>query len=283
MMNQQNTMQSTLDPWEQQIVDRHKQLVLAQILTQITEQLNLPASSTHGTIKSITSHLYDIVQVIHLISKGADLETIRQAVDKIQSEQIVDQLTEQLKSVNDDSGRVQQLVRAIYKFSRESEQLEPINLNRTIEDTLKLLDPCLNRGERLPRIKIIRRYDPQLPAVEGYLSGIRQTLFSLIHFSIVRLQNRDRDRITTSRPVPRSIIQIYTCRSDASEIELRISDNGPTLPIEEQRQLFKLHEANSLLGMSNHIIQLHQGGLSCSSNAAQGIELVARLPLQRVL
>ncbi len=259
-----------------QLIEQSKQQVMIRAFMGVAEELELPTHITQKALQGIMTDLHKVVNIINLIDEGADLETIREQVNAIYADKSIDRFEQQLRSLNDNSGRIQRLIGSLHKFSRVSERLEAIHLNRTIEDLLQLT-PALTVG----KIDLIKQY-ADLPAIEGYASAIQQLVFTLIDFSISRLHQQQQDirQDGNGRPVLRGKLSIRTNRC-ADQVELHLVDNGPSIPKIDCCPRFEPMQADSPLSMSQQLIRLHQGSLECFNRSEQGVELLVRLPLRQ--
>lgn len=281
------------------IVDRQRQRVISQLIPKVMEQLELPGVTSHAAIQSITSNLYDLIEAIRVIETQLEQgeispDTLRQVIEPLETNQVLGQLDEQLRAVNDSSGRVQRIMQSVYEFSKSSEvravykfardpkgtHRERIALNHVIEDTLKLMKSYLDLRET-SRVQVVKEYDSSLPLIEGNLGSVRQMVLELLSCSIFRVRERDRQQREAARPSPRGIVKICTTQHDSLGVELRIVDNGTAISADQWNQIVDAHtDSQPNLAGCQRVIDLHQGKLSFL-NAVKETAIIATLPLQQ--
>lgn len=179
------------------------------------------------------------------------------------------QLGSSLRNLENCSRRIADLVRSLKLYSRdETESVEDVDLNATIEDSLVLL------SGKLGSIQVEKSYG-NLPPLAGHPSRLQQVWVNLIVNAAQAMNG-------TGRLAIRSLL-----RPDGW-IEVAVEDNGPGIPAEVQGRLFEHRfttrgdrvEFGLGLGLpiSRMIVENHGGHLSFESAPGRTVFLVELPP-----
>jgi signal transduction histidine kinase len=159
---------------------------------------------------------------------GAGLEAISGALDQADFgpavEWIANLLTASrvIEEVEEASSRISTLVTAIkgHVHLDRSAAMEPVDLERGIEDTLTLLDHKL----RAKDVQVSRSYPDSLPAVLGFTGELNQVWTNLIDNAIDAVEPGGHLRI--------GVVE------DRDRVRIEIEDDGPGIPEDIQGQIF---------------------------------------------
>ena len=167
------------------------------------------------------------------------------------------QLGTSLRTLAQCSHRIADLVRSLKLHARDdTERIDGIDLNQTLEDTLILL------ADKLRTIDLHKDYGT-LPPISGHPSRLQQVWLNLIVNATHALHGSGR-------------IDVQTRLRPDGRIEVRIEDNGPGIPPEIKDRLFE-HRFTTRSGrvefglglglpISRMIIENHGGHLSFQSS-----------------
>ncbi|HEB86306.1 MAG TPA: HAMP domain-containing protein [Gammaproteobacteria bacterium] len=164
------------------------------------------------------------------------------------------------------------LVKAFSEYARMPIlELEPLNLNRLIEEVLDLYHDA---GSRL---QFNLDLDPAIPPVEADAGRVRQLLHNLLknaQEAIPRTADGDIKILTRC-------LEEHACQF----VELRLSDTGPGIPQDMFDHLFEPYVTSkpkgSGLGLAivKKIVEEHGGVLWAENNKGAGASIVIRLPV----
>lgn len=181
-----------------------------------------------------------------------------------------------IRNLRTASTRITQLVASLRAYARpDGDPVTDININDTIDDTLRLIN------HRLHRIELERKFR-DVPTVTGHPGELGQVWTNLLTNAAEALQE--------ARPDDESYgtIRIETSAKEAGWVEIRVIDNGPGIPVELQERLFEPRFTTKNgqvrfgmgigLGVCRSIVQKHNGTMELVSNDA-GTTAVVRLPL----
>jgi signal transduction histidine kinase len=215
-------------------------LVRASELNSHLKEMNIAAA---GLAHETRNPLNIIRGVAQMISKQPDAsQEIRRKAGDITNE--VDRVTAQLNEFID------------YSRPREVRR-GPVPLNSVISDVVRALDCDLE--EKTIRLTLLLE-DLTVEADEQML---RQVLFNLLMNAIQAVQ-------------PGRHIQIVSRKSDPGEAVLEVSDNGPGVPLDLRKEIFKpyftTNRQGTGLGLAvvQQIVLAHGWTIECLGNTPRG-------------
>jgi PAS domain S-box-containing protein len=180
-----------------------------------------------------------------------------------------------LQKVRTQAERATNIVNNLLNFSRTGSATEfgQLDMKRVLDDTLQLLEPQLRRSQ----IEIVRRYDPDAPAVYGNAGKLQQVFTNLI------LNARD--------AIPEGgRITLATSGSEDGSITVEVSDTGIGIAPENVAKIYDPFYTTKGVGrgtglglaVSYGIVQEHTGRISVESIPGRGTTFRITLPTARV-
>jgi len=184
-----------------------------------------------------------------------------------------------LGTVKEQTNQLQRLINDLLEFSRmEAGQIklrmEPITVGDLVADVATKLGPQAANG----KVSIMNQVAVNFATIEADPMRIEQVVTNLV------------DNAIKFTP-PGGVINVHG-REDAEMVELRISDSGIGIPLEEQQRIFdrfyqvdggsnRLYKGTGLgLSICKHIVEHHGGRIWVESPGAdgQGATFCFRLP-----
>jgi two-component system NtrC family sensor kinase len=180
-----------------------------------------------------------------------------------------------LQKVRTQAERATNIVNNLLNFSRTGSATEfgQLDMKRVLDDTLQLLEPQLRRNQ----IEIVRRYDPDAPAVYGNAGKLQQVFTNLI------LNARD--------AIPEGgRITLATSGSEDGSITVEVSDTGIGIAPENVAKIYDPFYTTKGVGrgtglglaVSYGIVQEHTGRISVESIPGRGTTFRITLPTARI-
>ena len=180
-----------------------------------------------------------------------------------------------LQKVRTQAERATNIVNNLLNFSRTGSATEfgQLDMKRVLDDTLQLLEPQLRRNQ----IEIVRRYDPDAPAVYGNAGKLQQVFTNLI------LNARD--------AIPEGgRITLATSGSEDGSITVEVSDTGIGIAPENVAKIYDPFYTTKGVGrgtglglaVSYGIVQEHTGHISVESIPGRGTTFRITLPTARI-
>jgi two-component system nitrogen regulation sensor histidine kinase NtrY len=171
------------------------------------------------------------------------------------------------------------LVDEFAQFARlRGPRMVPVDLNRLVDDTLKLYAGVLQQGS----LRVERQLASTLPAVRIDAEQIRQVIINLVDNAMEALGGPN----APARPNGERPLIVVLTMQDArnSLVRMVISDNGPGVPETERDKLFMPYYSTkgrgSGLGLAivRRIIVEHGGGIEVSGAQPTGTTFTVELP-----
>ncbi len=194
---------------------------------------------TEGILEEITSPLQVIVSLVDLL----DLE---------------DSNSVEIGKIKTQINKIDKVVKRLVRFTNlnhKNIQLQPININRAIEEYYKLVYSTLRNAN----IECVLDLQDGIPSILSHTTYIHQILTNL--FGLIKRRQRKTNGI------------IIQTRSKADEIVLRFIT---TFPLNEA-----LSEKNLNLKIVNNLVKKHEGETHIEDTLDSGSVIVLRFPLIR--
>jgi two-component system NtrC family sensor kinase len=229
-----------------------------------SEKLAVMGQLAAGVAHEINNPINGIVTYVHLLLKRLDEGRVDHTTWK-----------KDLKLVERETMRIGSLVRNLLNFSRKTEpDLSHVSLDRLVDETL----PILNDQCAIKNIKIIKKYDKEIPNILGDYNQLQQVLLNLVVNAI--------QAVSKSGTIE---IKLWTEGLKGSEcfVHLDVTDNGVGIPKQDMDKIFdpfyttKTGDKKGIgLGLSivRQIVRAHHGRLSIRSDIGRGTTMSVRLP-----
>jgi two-component system nitrogen regulation sensor histidine kinase NtrY len=171
------------------------------------------------------------------------------------------------------------LVDEFAQFARlRGPRMQPVDLNRLIEDTLRLYAGVLQQGS----LRVERELSPGLPLVRLDAEQIRQVIINLVDNAVEALGGPAAPARPGGEP---STIRVATTYDDQNAmVRLVVTDNGPGVPPADREKLFMPYYSTkgrgSGLGLAivRRIVAEHGGGIAVGDARPSGTIFTVELP-----
>ena len=221
------------------------------------------------TVATISHHVKNILQGIRggsfLIEEGLkdqDFDVVKQGW------RIVDRNQE----------RISNLVLDMLSLSKERTP-EPVEgaINETVADVVELMKPLADEGH----VRLAWNPGQEIPRFGFDPEAIHRAVLNVIGNAIDACAGQDESS--------EAAIDVTTgVDRETSTAWIRIADNGPGIPAEDQDQIFKIFESRKGsrgtglgLPVSRKILREHGGDIELTSESGRGSEFCLRLPLRK--
>lgn len=184
---------------------------------------------------------------------------------------LADDFREYIDTILTECNRCREIVKNLLTFSpRRQPEFSSVNLNRLIEDVIKILHHKL---KHLPPDTVELKLDEALPYVRGASAELKQVILNLILNAL--------DAITS-----RGTITIQTRSEAGSWIIVSVTDTGCGISEKHRHKLFEPffttkpvgHGIGIGLSTCYNIIQQHKGEINVSSEEGKGSTFEVKLP-----
>jgi PAS domain S-box-containing protein len=190
------------------------------------------------------------------------LEAIKNALYLMESSSEGDKNSRFLEIARKETERVSHIIRQMLGFARRSGEVDWVDVNQLIEETLVLLEKKM----RQLRIKVIRDFDEALPKVRARADQLRQVVLNLIINAQQAIQGGGEITISTSR---------YEQALQPS-ILIQLNDTGVGINEDDLNRIFEPFFSSGKKGtglglwVTQDIVRQHGGRIEVTSEVGRG-------------
>jgi PAS domain S-box-containing protein len=226
---------------EQQLFESEKLAAVGRLAASIAHEVNNP-------LEAIKNSLY-------LLSTGKNLEQNSRFLDVARKE----------------TERVSHIIRQMLGFARRSGEVEPVDLNQILEETLILVEKKMRQA----RVEVVREFDARIPKVRARADQLRQVFLNLMLNAQQAMEKGGRITIATS---------VYE-QALQPTVSVRISDTGRGIPETEIPRIFEPFFSTRTKGtglglwVTQDIVRHHGGRIEVTSAEGAGTTFDVILPV----
>ena len=190
------------------------------------------------------------------------LEAIKNALYLMQSDSVDRKNTRFLEIARKETERVSHIIRQMLGFARRSGEVDWVDVNQLLEETLVLLEKKLRQS----RIRVVRSLDDSLPRVRARADQLRQVFLNLIINAQQAIEAEGEITISTLR---------YEQALQPS-ILIRLSDSGVGIEEDDLSRIFEPFFSTGKKGtglglwVTQDIVRQHGGRIDVSSEIGRG-------------
>lgn len=284
-----------LQAMQSKLVESEKMSALGVLVAGVAHEINNPVNFIYGNINYAAQYAHDILDILQRYQDfypNPD-PSIAEKIKKIDLEFIKKDFIELLRSMENGTQRISDIVRSLRTFSRLDEaEIKKVDIHEGIDSTLMILKNRLKSRPNFPEITVIKEYG-NISLVECYAGKLNQVLMNIITNAIDALEQK-LDIATLESSFSASsftpTIKISTELID-NWVAIRVFDNGAGMEPELTQQIFnpffttKPVGKGTGLGLSisyQIIVESHQGQLECNSIPGIGTEFIIMIPHKRM-
>jgi len=199
------------------------------------------------------------------------LEAIKNSLYLLSSAKNVEQNARFLDVARRETERVSHIIRQMLGFARRSGEVEWVNANHILEETLILVEKKMRQA----RVEVVRRFDDRLPAVRARADQLRQVFLNLLLNAQQAMEKGGRITIITS---------LYE-QALQPTISVQISDTGCGIPEAELSRIFEPFFSTRTKGtglglwVTQDIVRHHGGRIEVTSEEGAGTTFNVILPV----
>jgi two-component system NtrC family sensor kinase len=190
------------------------------------------------------------------------LEAIKNALYLMQSDSGLEKNARFLEIARKETERVSHIIRQMLGFARQPGEVEWVEVNQLLEETLVLLEKKLKQS----KIRLIREFDQHLPKIRARADQLRQVFLNLIINAQQAIHNEGEIRITTA-PYEQAL---------QPSILIQMSDTGVGISEDDQARIFEPFFSTGKKGtglglwVTQDIVRQHGGRIEVVSEVGKG-------------
>ena len=265
-----------------QLIQSEKLASLGQLSAGVAHEINNPMAfvtsnlrtlaSYARTLKEAVSEYGDLLKAVRGdadVPLGEAREKIEKRIRAGKLQSVLDDLDGIIAESLDGAQRVNEIVQSLKSMARvDRGSLEPTDINRCLEDALKLA-----WNELKYKCRVEREFG-DLPMVQGHPGQLKQVFINLL--------------VNAAQAIPeKGIIYIRTAR-EKDRVTIEIEDTGTGIAEADMPKLFTPFFTTKPLGqgtglglpISYGIIQNHHGGMDVRTRSDRGTTFIITLPVQ---
>ncbi|NES67834.1 MAG: GAF domain-containing sensor histidine kinase, partial [Okeania sp. SIO2D1] len=272
---------------QSQLIQTEKMSSLGQMVAGIAHEINNPITFISGNINHVAEYSQDLLDLINTYQQEYPNPTakIKEIIEEIDLNFLTQDFDKLLHSMEIGVERISKIVLSLRNFSRLDEsEMKPVNIHDGIDSTLLISQNRLSSPGNKSEIKIVKKY-ASLPLINCYASQLNQVFMNIINNAIDALEEK---RKKESRSSDKPTITISTTVTKDRTVQIKISNNGPSISPEIKQKIFdpffttKPVGTGTGLGLSisySIIVEKHKGKLICNSVPGKGVEFAIEIPL----
>jgi len=190
------------------------------------------------------------------------LEAIKNALYLMQSDSVESKNLRFLEIARKETERVSHIIRQMLGFARQPGEVDWVDVNQVLEETLVLVEKKLKQS----KVRVVRKFDEALPKIRARSDQLRQVFLNLIINAQQAIHGEGEIRISTS---------IYE-QSLQPSIVIQMSDSGVGIHEDDQARIFEPFFSTGKKGtglglwVTQDIVRQHGGRIEVSSKVGKG-------------
>ena len=258
---------------QDQLVQAEKMAFLGELTAGIAHELQNPLNF----VKNFAEVSTDLVDEITGDPRGP-------ARDAGLEQEILAGLKQNLQKISQHGQRASSIIKGMLEHSRSgTSQREPTNLNRLVDESLRLAYQGLRTKEKDFSAQLTTDFDPDLPAVLAVPQDLSRVLINLCTNAFHAVEERQRQHPDGSYQPEVAV----STQATAGGVQIRVRDNGIGMPEHVKAKIFQpffttkpAGQGTGLgLSLSHDIVTTgHRGTLAVESEEGKGTEFVVTLP-----
>lgn len=226
---------------EQQLFESEKLAAVGRLAASIAHEVNNP-------LEAIKNSLY-------LLTTSRDMEKNSKFLEVARKE----------------TERVSHIIRQMLGFARRSGEVEWVDSNQLIEETLILVEKKMKQA----RVEVVRHFDPQLPKVRARADQLRQVFLNLLLNAQQAMEQGGRITVRTSR---------YE-QALQPTVSVQIGDTGRGIGEADLARIFEPFFSTRAKGtglglwVTQDIVRHHGGRIEATSEEGAGTNFNVILPV----
>lgn len=278
---QKEELQQTLNflkETQTHLVQTEKLASVGQLTAGIAHEINNPVNYISAGIGSLELNLSEIREILDLyneISPGnvsEKLKQIEEVKERLDYKELIDEISQLIKSIKAGSERTTEIVKGLRTFSRLDENdIKPADLHEGIDLTLVML-----HNKYKHHVEIIKQYG-DLPQVECFPGKLNQVFMNIVSNAV--------DAVGEKGTI---VIKTWEDKT-TNKVFVSIKDDGMGMSAKDISNIFNPFFSTKEVGkgtglglsISHGIIEQHKGSIKVKSEVGEGAEFIISLPVKQ--
>ena len=265
---------SELQITQKQLVQTAKMASLGELTAGIAHEIQNPLNFVNNFAEVTVELLGELREGI--VNKLT-------ALDKVEADEIINNLAENLKKIGNHGKRADSIVKGMLQHSRSSAgKKELTNVNALAEEYLRLSYHGLRAKDKEFNVNFTTDLDPNVGKLEILPHDIGRVLLNLYNNAFYAVYEKRRLRGDAYEP----LVSVKTKRLDHI-VEISLRDNGTGIPEKILDKIFQPFfttkpsgEGTGLgLSLSYDIVKAHGGELKVETKEGEFAEFIIQLPI----
>ncbi|MBF2065074.1 MAG: PAS domain-containing protein [Calothrix sp. C42_A2020_038] len=279
-----------------QLLKKERIATLGELIDDLVKEIYDPVEFIFNALNSASQYAEDLIQLLEYYQYCQPTSFVAPPqLACLDINFIKTDFIKLLWSLRASSERLQQTVKALYKFSHFNHaQSKKTDLNAALDGAVTILQHRLKQKPNRPGIEVVKQFG-DIPLVECIPGELNQVFISLLINAIEALEERIKydqsfiPKICISTKIIHSHLSLINSEravSKQKKVLIYISDNGKGILPHIQRRMFEPFFTTKPIGtgtglglaISKQIVEEnHRGKLRCNSQLGHGTEFVIEI------
>ncbi|MEM6500917.1 MAG: GAF domain-containing protein [Cyanobacteria bacterium P01_C01_bin.89] len=271
-----------------QLVQAEKMSGLGQLVAGIAHEINNPVSFIYGNLSPASAYFETLTKLLRLyeVYHPDTAGEIDAFIKENDVEYLMEDFPKLVQSMRNGASRIQTIVQSLRVFSRLDESSRKrINLHDSIDNILTIVASRLDGSTGTHKIRLIKQYDENLPAVECLAGPLNQVFMNLISNAADAVNDRQKGSSASNFE---GEITIKTESAPNDRVCITVQDNGTGIEEEIKAKIFDPFFTTKPVGVGTGmglaisyqiVTGNHDGNLSCDSTPGEGAVFTVDLPI----
>ncbi|RZS57894.1 sensor histidine kinase [Sphaerotilus mobilis] len=262
---------------QQQLLHAEKMASLGRLVAGVAHELNNPISFVLANVHALQRYSERLGRYLDQVHAGTPLEALAEQRSALRIDPILKDLPSLMEGTLEGAQRTADIVQGLRRFSAmDREERQAVNLHAVIDRALHWV------AKASPSHLLVHRDLGEPVTVSGSAGRLQQVLMNLVQNAL--------DAASTAHPDASDPPELWiSSQLDATtrQVEIRLRDNGPGIPVEHLPRVFDPFFTTKPVGkgtglglsISYAIVEQHGGELRAENAPEGGAVFVLNLPI----